>query len=213
MPIGIILAAGDATRLPGKVLLPISKSTIAIESSLTFARELCEDIIVVHSGDTIPRVLAMRGWQGLNFVPQSEPLGVCDAISKGSYAAYFNKNQQCLVFFGDNVYDKAEVPFAERCLCKFGNFATVRESDLPELDGYDEENASWVARGTDPTLKLAGWLQITKYCGMQARLDMGLPDFLNKIEAKPVQLDNVEDVWWDIGTPANYEAYIETLQP
>jgi len=163
MSCGIILAAGESTRLPSKVLLPISEQLIAIESAIVMSQYCCAQTVVVCGCSLVMDALKMRGWQNnISYVFQPKPLGVCDAVARGACASLHDK---CCVFFGDNIYPTADVNHIKKCLGMSKKFASVREVDLPGLDGFTTSEG-WVSRKENPKLKLAGWVSLQRSIAM-----------------------------------------------
>jgi hypothetical protein len=185
-------------------LLPISDNRIAIESSLLLATLTCDEIIVVCNGHIIPNILQCRGWDNVKYIYQPVATGVCDAIARGCCGANYD---DCVILFGDNVYGHTEGSIhdlsSNGCMV-----ATVRKTDLPGLDGWNEKDDLWVSREENPQFKLAGWAYLMRKYGMLAHGGLSLVEYFNEVGVRPIATDR-ED-WYDIGTPANYEVYVRS---
>jgi len=196
---GILLAAGAATRLPNKALMPIGDGKIAIESGLSLlAYNGCHPItIVVGPHSHIPSILEMRGWRlPLSFAVQSSPTGCMDAIRAA------NPKKRFCVAFCDNVYDYTERIPDEPCV-------SVRQVDNSQLDWWDPSaeggRGRWKARPKPASaLAFAGWavmgpgmlqyggplVSVFNACGVKATL-------------------RADSSWRDIGTSEQYQFYLE----
>lgn len=190
MRTAIVLAAGEATRLPNKILLPIPDRKIAIESSILFARgSYCDEIIIVHNGEELlPKILKARGHgNNLKYVSQLRPDGVCAAIARGANSATLS---EAVILFADNIYPHWEVAQWDK-----HPIASVR-GVTGDLDGWD--GSRWLHR--QGALKLAGWVTLPTAV---AKLAEGpFVDFLNGISCEPL-LRKAEN-WHDIGTLDSY---------
>lgn len=192
----IVLAAGEASRLPNKPLLPIAYGKVAIESALEFAvRCTGADPIVVDSpARVVSDVLAMRGWT-ITTVVQPEPLGVPDAISRGAAAIV---DVDLLVLFCDNIYDTCK-PNVQR-----GVSTLMLDNDA--LDGWDHK---WIPRCRGRKQRIAGYYMLNRDEAMLGTPGESSVDFLNRIGAKPVPLRC--ESWHDIGTVISYKEYINAV--
>ncbi len=214
--LGVILAAGKATRLPNKALLPIADGKIAIESAIAFCNRVAQTtLVVVDPARIIEEVLRRRGHRNLKFVVQPEPFGVTDAIARGAAAA--ENRELILVTFCDNVYDPEENVSA------ISNYASVRSVDSPQLDQWSQGKKKWIPRltnddeddgnwnrgeiGQNP--KFAGWMIL-----QHSVAELGVPEenvlsFMNRHNVKPKEA-NHKLRWWDIGTVQSYKQYLST---
>lgn len=199
--IGVLLAAGEASRLPNKALLPTREGDqIICESGLQFLRraQVSRTVVVVRKDSLLPKVLRCRGWKNLQYITQGPLPGVMGAI-----AAVDREDKSMLITFCDNVYDPRESagPYVGGdSLC-----ASVRDVPGDHLDWYGA--GSWRTRGfTAATQTLAGWVYVPP-----GDFDFewsGLIPFLNFYNASPVFIPpNL--MWHDIGTPESYERYLD----
>ena len=194
--LGIMLAAGKATRLPNKALLPV-KDGIAIESGLRFLTRNCDDVVVVESPNmVISNVLDMRGWD-FDSIIQAEPTGpqnaIQDVVDCLEYPRY-------LVAFCDNIYTENEFHNVD-----VGNYASVRECDNDELDGY--EDGQWISRENNPGLKFGGWLCFESW-GTGGHMGNSMLGCMNANGFQPVIR---HEPWWDIGTIKSYKEYLRCV--
>lgn len=211
--VGIMLAAGEATRLPNKALLPQKGTGIIIESGLNMLkRSGCDEIIVVIAPNSmLPTVLESRAvfvkyvWQS-----QDRP-GVIGALREG-FAKVGDKHDEVIVTFCDNVFTRAEVvpPFNYSYEHTKRSIASVRMlADEDQLDWYDVTTGKWMARsypGVKPRATFAGWLGLDHET---AKSDLSkyntLIDFMNGASIKPHRVDKP---WADCGTEHSYLKYL-----
>jgi NDP-sugar pyrophosphorylase family protein len=206
--IGVVLAAGEASRLRNKPLLPISGERILIESAIGFLRRNnAEDIFVVVDGSgVLRRVLEMLDYDTLKYVLQPRPYGVPDAIAR---VAPLVQNR-AIIAFCDNFYDESE-----QVTEYGGNWCSVRGSDQSGLDGWDKNGGKdrqgcWLDRSlVKPRMpKLAGWLVLEKGTMERGLPDTSLVEFLNEHDVKAHEVSRTYR-WYDLGTPEAYLAYLK----
>jgi hypothetical protein len=208
------LAAGEATRLPNKPLLPIHDGRIVIESALRFLQPLVDNIVVVVQPDSlVQKVLISRGWD-LTYAMQPSALGTPDALSR---AAPYVKGY-AIITFSDNIYDMDEVGELDGSVAVPNARPVASVRDVPKA--YEKELDAWRRRGAGDSdwvpremrkqgdKSFAGW--ITSYPNLMAR---GLPDksalsWLVEHNAQACDL-RAKYKWCDVGTTAAYSAYIE----
>ena len=184
---GIVLAAGSATRMPNKALMPIAGGRLAIESSLEFLRGL-NTTVVVSKDSLIPHVLKMRGWKHLQYAVQPEPKGVVDAIKRVEF-------ELACVTFCDNVYSMFEPR-------PHSPVATIRCSPNTDLDWHD--GRQWCSRPKpESALAFAGWCVVQQHMLVRESL-------IECFNICNVQPQLVEEPWWDIGTTSEYERYLKS---
>ena len=206
--LGIVLAAGESTRLPGKVLLPTRKGPV-VQSAIDLCRRSgCLNTITV---------ISRKEWddEGVLFnylnsgvermCPQDAARGVIDAIRCATRDIVWP--DEYLVTFGDNVYDERETADALDC-------ASVRRVEAPnadQLDGWEEWplKGAWADRGRLPQLKFAGWLHLSreKLERLVAASDFLIPA-MNAARVRPHVVERMQ--WWDIGLPEAYSHYWRT---
>lgn len=202
--IGIVLAAGKASRLPNKALLPINDTMISIESAVQFCRRNhCEKIaVVVNSTGVIDAVMNSRGHHDLIYIVQPELYGVPDAISRGSIIA--DSPGSCLITYCDNIYCESE-----EVSTAYMMHASVRKSDNDDLDVY-HRITKWTNRkeNKDPnSLKFLGWILLSKSVAGSGTVSMSTLDLLNDNGVKPKIMNYM---CYDIGTVDSYLNYIES---
>lgn len=195
MKLGVVLAAGEAKRLPNKALLPIENGQLAIESAINFCKASgCDEIVVVVDCNyLVPLVLQKRG-HCLRYTVQPRAVGVCDAINRA--AALLDPNGKMLVSFCDNIYREVETAWHNP-----RPTACIREAPNGHLDGWDGEK--WVERNVKTKFKLAGWLRMPYATAIN--FDGSLVDQLNEHRFK-AEVSSVR--WHDIGTVDSYRRYL-----
>lgn len=201
--IGIMLAGGEASRLPNKPLLPTIGRRMVIESGLGMLwRSGCQRVVVVvRPRSFLPDVMTAMGIaERLDFVEQYDP-GVIGAVKNG--AAPLTADQY-LVTFCDNIFDTRETVDESLRGC---HAAVRRVDNNHELDGWSSEDLRWRDRRDEPDIKLAGWYLLPTNINW-AQMDCAMPStwFLNAIDAKPVLC--VSEGWHDVGTEASYLEYL-----
>lgn len=193
MRLGVVLAAGDSTRLPGKLLLPTRDGAVT-KSAVDFCRRsgCCSVTAIVRAiGSPVWTYLA-RACGVESFVEQPVALGVTHALSLVRVRA-----DEVLVTFADNVYGDAIA--LEEC------GASVRAVVAPnadQLDGWD--GRKWVDRSQIPFLKFAGWWLASQEMLKAVARHTSLMGAFNELGVKPVQVDGP---WWDIGTSEAFDYY------
>jgi hypothetical protein len=188
----VILAAGESTRLPNKLMLPRHDSGVVLEYALEYAAAHCDEVCLVANPHDSPLWTYAQRWP-VTRVAQTTPRGVVDAIRIG---ANWARTKSILVLFGDNVYHLDEVPPPE------GGHATVRYfPNRHDLDGWDGQ---WVDRKADVDLRLAGSIMLDRDSAV-AMPDGSLVDALNAMRISPCQRDTN---WQDLGTLSEYTRYL-----
>ena len=197
MRLGLMLAAGEATRMPNKPFLPIdADGTTAIGTGIAFLGRWCEHTCVVTRANSLVKpVLGMLGYEAI-YVEQIYP-GVTGAIASAVAVGDWN---EVLVAFCDNVYSPKEQIARDR---NSWPTVSVRERASAQLDGWD--GSQWVSRNVITRRKIAGWLLLDIEDIMTARSHNSLVKFLNAINAKPHECSLP---WHDIGTEESYLDYI-----
>ena len=193
----IILAGGQATRLPNKPLLPITGGRLSIESAMEYAKTFCPGflpILVDNSAEIISRVLTLRGWD-FHLCIQPKPQGVPDAIYRG---LDFASGTMLLILFCDNIYDHFDEPPSRP-----GVSTLMRTSNV--LDGCD--GSQWLTHPDGSMLRIAGFYVLTREQASQGVPDESSVEFLNRIGVRPIVLPQ-DTAWWDIGTPVSYTEYL-----
>lgn len=218
-PYGIVLAAGDATRLPNKALLPIAGGQCVIDSSLSLLHAVnCERVIVVvKSGSLVADYLTMLSLfkrTQLQFVEQHKP-GVLGAILSGVSGVDCDE-RPTIVCACDNVHDvddyavlNAQLLTMETHPCK--REVIVREICGPELDGH--YGGRWRSRSECPemTWRFAGWQLAQAGVFRRFANHTGLIDALNALEFSPYHIMHPTR-WHDVGTPDGYARYLRSIR-
>jgi hypothetical protein len=193
--IGIILAAGKATRLPDKPLLPRPGGGLLIDYSFDLCQAaLCEEIRIIVSPDSVlPFVLGDR--PRTKYVVQEKP-GVHGAIVSGMARGPADRY---LVTFCDNAYDPVSESYTVRD-CR-PNCASTRLFK-PGLDLTSREPDGFWARGgaSSSTAYFAGWLLLRN--GLIEQADT-FEAWLNVNSIAPVFTP--DNGWLDAGTLASYK--------
>lgn len=177
----IILAAGDATRMPNKLMLSTPAGLPLICDSIAYAKKYTDDVVLVVKPNSLLHRIAPR--LGAQTVTQQHPAGVVDAISTVNA-------RRILVLFGD-CYGYRRLPEI------LENHATVVEGPVPQLDGYD---CGWEDRITNPKLSFVGGFRTD---GWDPCFKGSLMEIFNVLHIKP-QLVDTRIV--DCGTPKGYES-------
>lgn len=207
MRYGIVLAAGEATRLPNKVLLPIANKSIAIESSMAFMIQSgCKEIIVVEN-DTqlVSRVLRMRRWS-FKSVLQKIPEGVPQAIKLSAYSC--PEGSTMIVSCADNIYEsfaKADDSYP------FPNCAMTRLYNSSDLDYWNPDTNRWHTRDVkdEDRHMLLGHLVLQRNDVMKSSVyNETLVDLLNDVKAMPISMTSY---CRDIGSAKEYAEYLDSI--
>lgn len=232
--VGLILAAGDATRMPNKAILPIKRDLIAIESSINLLRLSCiKDVyIVIKPGSIIPSILPKRfsGHQTFKYIYQPDAHGYFSAIWTALQAINFDDNTAMCVTCCDNVYHEDERvnwsaltgPSIDAALST-RTFSLSIAKHLTRFDGMgawtrhqiiDASNLT-DANFKDEYLCFAGYALFKNLKNLQKMLVTALgyggstEVILNAIKAHALRFAP-ELEWFDIGTPETYKQYWES---
>lgn len=196
---GIMLAAGESSRLPNKALLPLrGPHGIVIESGLGFlARSECHRISVVTRGDSLlPKVLRHRGWCTLGYATAER--GIANAI-----LAARKEGEDALITFCDNVFSDGELLMP---MSRPTSASIRRIPDSPHLDKYNSETGCWVDRRANMQWCFAGW------CFLSASVKNATIEkastFVHLLNLTQAYGEIVEREWWDVGTPESYTEYL-----
>lgn len=211
MRLGVVLAGGDATRLPNKALLPLRNGLPMITSAIELCvRNSCTGapLIIVRPDSLVLSIL--HTWQyNVRYREQKEPRGLIDAIQvatkiqrPGGKSYMFREgDEEFLITFCDNYYDRNElIPITAKPPC-------VAVRDVKEGHGKD--------LGTYRGKTIAGWL-LLDYASLQIVSDccpqMKLEDWLGAMNAQPIEMSNSLE-WWDLGTKETYQNYWRQGRP
>lgn len=223
--VGIVLAGGESSRMPNKLLLPTfhSKSEterLVVQSAIELCRTVCcMSIVVVTRGADDPTNVVLEklysGDKKIRVVHCSGGLGLAVAeAAKG-----FPSDMQCLVTFGDNVYASPQEPEAcHRALSDGIRLAAVREH-VPSLamhaslDWWDDTLKCWQPRQLhgDETYHshadypFSGWV-VTSASVLKRWPGKDAVHFFRDESFKPFMAGS--SLWYDVGTLAGYETYL-----
>ena len=178
----VILAAGDATRMPNKMMLATPSGKPVIESSVALAcRSGFVPTIVIKPRSVVQQYIGMRA----RYVTQETATGVIDAIK----LAYTGGDLYVLA--GDNIYPDMEL------MRRDYSFAQVRRVMNDQLDGWVPRR--WVSRRSSPEFKYAG------YCFLKEPIKWGfdLIETFNLNDVRPISVPS--DGWSDVGTEDTYK--------
>lgn len=185
----VILAGGQSTRLPNKLMLQTRSGQPLIASSLAIADSLAstsDQVVVVPSAPApVTYWLKQQGRKVTHQPPDAKSLiDVLEALNLAG--------QDAVILFGDNYYrlDKINIEL---------NSARVAHSSNNQLDGYCEHSSQWVTREHKPSVKFIGWLRSDqwdrlKYC-------CSIIEFMNDAKIDPHFAGGVVS---DLGTPETY---------
>jgi len=200
---GLVLAGGEATRLPNKPLLPLKNGKPAITSGIDLLRHsgITHITVVVPPGSAIPSILDYTYVTNFKYVIQEAALGVPIAISQILPDDTFDFEDKLVVVFCDNVYSHGT---------KINDVNPVGHTVI-EIAGEPIKSKSlsrWCGRwmsSPQGNVCVAGWMVLDRDSLQWAHHFQSTIDFLNKIEAQPIYIE--DKGWWDIGTPSAYAAY------
>ncbi len=216
-----ILAAGDSTRLPNKLLLPIKNGGPLFTSAMSFAKRHVKnpDICFVFKPESL--ITAMYD-SDTRYTDYGEPVyqhyarGVCEAIKLVHQEFYHpildNPSMEyhdILFLLGDNIFSDHAQVFPQGGVTSLVGVVPVEHIDpeaLPHLDGYNRQQGEWVRRGAQMDYVIAGGYLLRhedmKLCSWEG----DLIEYFNKINASMWELDTT-GAWTDLGTPEAYRSY------
>ena len=177
--IGVCLAAGDATRMPNKLMLHTPAKLPLVMDSIKYLYRFTKEIVVVVKPDGAVHRYLHGSARRLRFVFQERATGVVKAISA--------VEAECiLVAFGD-CYGYQNLAFCKE------NHATVMYGLIPGLDGWDGNG--WVDRTSLPPRPFSGAFHSTRWEPADT-----LMNTFNHCEIMPQITNGVKDC----GTPEGY---------
>lgn len=215
--VGIILAAGEATRLPNKPLLPLHGGKILIESALDLFKHMDSIVVVIREGSLLPYIGNSRQWKSrgdIAFIQQrSYWPGVGGAVHSG--ADVLNDTDNVCVAFCDNLYHVKDRELLDKlCAYKSGlphRVATVRQprqEHTAMLDYWSSREGKWCVRGGmhgSQEWALAGFLFAQAVIFKQFGDTM--TGSLNRLEVRPEHITGDKN-WRDLGTVDSYREYL-----
>lgn len=203
-----ILAAGNSTRLPNKLLLPTQHGKV-IDHAIRYALEhvKAQDIhLVLKPGSIVEAVMAQEteeeGYGEV--IHQYYARGVCEAMK---LCHDYEPRSNWLFLLGDNLFTEHTDLFrieSNSSLVGVVNVAKIKSS-VTDLDGFDSDRGIWIRRGSFFTHAIAGGYVIRADDLKQVSWDGDLINYFDRISAEPFLLDS-SGLWRDLGTP---DAYIE----
>lgn len=208
IPFGIVLAAGEATRMPNKLLLPDLMGGIVLQSAVRFCEARCDTvIIVVPPSSTIMCVLKALGHNGLLDIVQPEPKGVVEALQR---CGTLTREKEVLITFGDNLYDPRER--VESYGASYRTFDKLRDSvaSFAQLDVFNRRLQKWQYREesvVDFPDRFGGWIYLRPTDLQRLDATMHTHQLLNSY-ASPLKPGLREAFWMDVGTPEAYDRYV-----
>lgn len=213
--IGVVLAAGDATRLPNKLLLPTHECRPMILSGIEYLRRnKVEEIRVVVPPDGAVKHFLKRyytGNQSVRLITQVSPKGVFNAIKHGILKDD-SADETLVIVCGDNVYPALEkIPTVNPPFVVARRVPADRAKHLVQ---WDPVVYRWIRNGSptsDPICLTTPWVFNVgevrdlhlENCAMD-RMD----DILNECIVDPTEMPT--DGWWDLGTYETFREYWRT---
>ena len=203
---GIVLAGGNATRLPNKPLLPLHNGKPAVTSGIDLLLRSGITVIdiVVTPNSPIPSILRKYYELNFRFIEQRGALGVPLAISQVLPMSAPQTYDKFIIVYCDNVYgSKQRIPLHPwvghstiEIIDEIKAGALSRYSDGFWREGYCEDDCSTC---------IAGWMCLDLSSLILAHHYQTTIEFLNVIKAKPIPI--IDSSWWDIGTLETYTDY------
>lgn len=200
---GILLAGGQAKRLPNKAILPLHCGKPVIYSSfLYFFRNGITDITVVVPKDSaIPDIVNKfcSGFGPLNFIEQHEPDGVIPAIKEPLY--FMRDDEEAMVLCCDNVYptdERYDGPGGPSICFRKVSYQESKELVCIRPDGV-------FARGGSDMALTTPWIVNRKVFANTSELEM-IP-FLNAYPDVFKRVTMSRNGWRDIGTLDSFKEY------
>jgi glucose-1-phosphate thymidylyltransferase len=224
---GIILAGGTGSRLfpltkvTNKHLLPIGRYPMIYHPVARLAETGIKDILIVtgteHMGDMVATLGSGRSL-GLEFTyrVQDESGGIAQALS---LAENYVGDHPCVVFLGDNIFEKSirnqveifskkpegarlllkEVPDPER----FGVAEIVGDKIVGIVEKPKEPKSNYAVTGI--YMYDSSVFEIIKTLRPSQRGEFEISDVNNAyIQKKALGYDILEGWWTDAGTPVSY---------
>lgn len=179
----IILAGGNATRLPNKLMLHTLDGCPLIHSSIQFAITNTSHVRMVVQSEQDPHARYADGCVELVVIP--EPKGVMNALQQAWY-----DGEDHLILFGDCCDYFGQLP-------KVMNEASVSEIGHDQLDGWD--GRVWRHRSYNPKYKFCGWIVTNR-----KPKGLNILAWMNDVGIKPYVLSKPIV---DLGTQESYRRH------
>jgi hypothetical protein len=185
--LGVVLAAGDATRMPNKLMLVAPDYNALIINSIKYCLRHCDlvDVVIKDGESALEHYLLMcyPDYRRLRIRRQAAATGVVDAISLAS------SNEDLLVAFGD-CYGYQNLPLPGT------NQATCISRQVGGLDGFKCVPGTWVTRDLTKDFSFSGAFRVDTW---QPK-SKSLMNVFNDHNIAPILCDGVQDC----GTPGGY---------
>ena len=181
--IGVVLAAGEATRMPNKLMLHAPNGKPLILNAIEYTMRYSAYVVVVTRKDTIVETYLKQLRYKLDIRFQTHASGVIDAIS-------IAEASDILVTFGD-CYGYDWLPPV------MSNSATVKPGAISEMDGFGTRK--WLRRKDEGIKK--------SFVGA-FRCDAWHPstnDLVFEFNDHNIKPQEVKTLIQDCGTPKGYE--------
>lgn len=198
----IILAAGAASRMAYKALLPMKNLQPVIFSAINYANGYVreQDITVIVSPGPLQKIIS-ASYPGVKFIVETEKLGVLGAIAALPRGQY-------MILCCDNIY-----PDDENLDLWTGVYLRRVYGKKHGLIVWDEERKFYTREEIDSNVVLSTpWVfdSLDIVAAKEWIANGGSPDdvvgFFN--EHKPPQTYiGPYGIWCDIGTPESYQEY------
>jgi hypothetical protein len=199
--IGILLAGGAATRLPNKPLLPMKDLRPVCFSGMDYLiRHRVPKVVVVTPPNSVIVDVIHSYYSdkvGLEFVYQPEARGVGDALNACELEDR-DDGDHAMVVMADNVYPDETI---SGLVLDEWPFVVVR--DVPAwraphlVKAEPKRDLRRKAAGGNLVLSTPWVIHASNFSTLE-----GWPD----LSGTKRQVESGKD-WWDVGTPATYEAY------
>ena len=186
--LGVVLAAGDATRMPNKLMLMAPNHNAIIVDSIEYCLRHCDyvDVIIKDHETALEHYLlaCYPDYRRLRIRRQKIATGAVDAINCAS------STKNLLVAFGDCYgYQNLPVPGPNQATCIAGS--------VPGLDGYRQDSKSWVNRDIDRCYSFSGSFRVDDWgSGLSSLMHR-----FNKLKVTPLVCPQCVQ---DCGTPEGY---------
>lgn len=177
---GVVLAAGDATRMPNKLMLHTPTGPLIMDA-VKYAMKHCPYVVVVTKEDSIVESYLKQTRFKLDIRFQTHPTGVVDAIS-------IAESKDILVVFGD-CYGYEWLPAIRQ------NAATVKMGEMAGLDGFGGKK--WVARHRPRKHSFVGGFRCSNW-------NPSSKDLMTEFNAHRIEPQEVKTLIQDCGTPKGY---------
>lgn len=199
----VVLAAGEARRMPNKALLPTKGKNLVIETALATAEIGFVDTLVVDKPDRLlTSILHRRGWDFRTII-QPHPAGVVDAIQRAACSG-FPVEDRLVILFSDQVYENCSFPE----MLGTNSYASVIRSEICGKYDWKKSGSDWMSRDKSIAREVdtfQGWLSIPVVTAQMFDPRECLVDVMNRFKFMPAKY--VGDLH-DAGTYESYSEYM-----